>query len=260
MTKAFKIILLAIFVSIGSNIAKAQRNTAVKPGESFTYVGSFFMSQLWTDLAEVKLKTTETTLQGKKLMKLTGTVQTYTKWDSYFKIADVYSSFVNPINLLPIIFNRKVSEGGYDFSWKYVFKRSAETAKATEVKSDGRTRAFDVPIGKGTFDLISASYNARNIEYQKLPSNTVKGRQIIIDGKLETIYLKYLGTETISVGKYGNKNCYKVAISMKSSDVLKGKDANLIYFTADERRVPVLIKAEIPVGSVQIRLTDMQGV
>ena len=52
-------------------------------------------------------------------------------------------------------------------------------------------------------------------------------------------------------------NCYKLSVSLKDEKILKGKDLNNIWLTADAKRVPVLIKAEIPVGSIQVRIAEM---
>ena len=38
---------------------------------------------------------------------------TYSKWDNFFKINDLYESYVHPSSLKPYLYKRDISEGGY---------------------------------------------------------------------------------------------------------------------------------------------------
>ncbi len=64
-----------------------------------------------------------------------------------------------------------------------------------------------------------------------------------------------MGTETVNAGNLGTKVCYKLSIGAKT-DALKGKDKNLIWLTADAKKVPALMKFSIPVGTGQLTLTQ----
>ena len=68
-----------------------------------------------------------------------------------------------------------------------------------------------------------------------------------------------MGNETVSAGNLGTKNCYKISISAKT-DALKGKDKNLIWLTADTKKIPALIKFSIPVGTGQLTLSNATGI
>lgn len=86
-------------------------------------------------------------------------------------------------------------------------------------------------------------------------------RNILIsffDRKIKTATLSFVGTETIST-VLGNKKCYKIGVSVKKDKLLKGKASNIVYITADKKKVPVLIKFSIPVGSGQLKLTKAQN-
>ena len=54
----------------------------------------------------------------------------------------------------------------------------------------------------------------------------------------------------------GNKECYKIAVNNNS---LKGTNKNIVYLTADNNKVPVLIKFSIPAGTGQLSLTQASG-
>jgi hypothetical protein len=234
-------------------------NTAFQGGEKLRYVGSFNMSSVWTDIAEVVLETATVEGQQVPMLQLKGTAKTYTSWDSYFKIRDSYQSWVLTTTVEPLIFKRDMYEGGYTNDSKYVFKRKTKIAVCKQKRKDGSEKEQTVDITENTYDVVSMLYYVRNLDFDKFTLNKIIPVTILIDNKLETIQIKYLGTETIKVDKIGNTTCYKLGISLKNENIMKNKATNNIWLTADKNRVPVFIKADIPVGSIQIRLVEATG-
>jgi hypothetical protein len=97
------------------------------------------------------------------------------------------------------------------------------------------------------------------MDLSKMKTGQSQAFTIVFDEKQIPVTVKLLGTETVSAGNLGSKNCYKLSIGAKT-DVLKGKDKNLIYLTADTKKVPVLMKFSIPVGTGQLALTSASGI
>ena len=91
-----------------------------------------------------------------------------------------------------------------------------------------------------------------------LENNPYINHKIVFDEKEIPVTLKYMGKETVKAGNLGSKECYKISIGAKT-DALKGKDKNLIWLTADAKKVPALIKFSIPVGTGQLALTSASG-
>ena len=256
-----KTILIILFYSFLFNQVKSQNivNTAFRGNEVLKFVASYNMSGLWTDLAQITMSVKAVRMNEKNLYKLVSTAQTYTKWDSYFKIRDSYQSWVNPKTIKPYIFKRDVNEGGFIIKVKYIFKRKSLVAKSTMQVNKNAAKTSVVKINANTLDLVSAIYYFRNIDFSQTPVNTVKTLTVLIDNKLTKIQLKYRGKEKIKVSGYGTKECYKIGISLKDQNIVKNNPTNNIWLTADKNKVPVLIKAVIPVGSIQIRLSQMTG-
>jgi len=82
---------------------------------------------------------------------------------------------------------------------------------------------------------------------------------VIFDEKEMIVSAKYMGKETVAAGNLGKKECYKISIAAKTH-ALKGTDKNIIWLTADNARVPALIKFSIPVGTGQLTLTNASGI
>jgi len=254
------ILTIVIILSL-STFCEAQKviNTSFKSGESLKYVASYYMSSLWADLAEINMEVSDMKTSTQDLYRLKCTASTYQSWDSYFKIRDLYESYVDKIDVKPYLFKRSVEEGTYKKNAKYVYKWKSGIVSATIQRMADPEYKMDIDIAADTYDIVSVLYLIRTMDFSKKKTGEITKIKVMFDEKEEIVTIKYAGIETINIAKYGRKECHKLSISLKDDTVLKGKDSNNVWFTTDKNMVPVLIKAEIPVGSVQIRLVEMAG-
>lgn len=252
-------ILMMITLSAISMKAQVVNNTSFESGEKLKFIASFYMSSLWTDIAEINMEVSEVKTSSQELYRLKCTASTFQKWDSFFKIRDLYESYVNKKSVKPYLFKRSVDEGGYKMNVKYIYKWKSNLVNASIQKRTHPAKKVSVEISKNTYDLVSVLYMIRNIDFSAKKVGDILKIPVLIDAKEEIITIKYKGIENKKVADIGNKKCYKLAISLKDEEILKGKGSNNVWLTADENMIPVLIKAEIPVGSVQIRLVSMSS-
>ena len=229
----------------------------IKSGEKLVFAGSYNMGGLMTQLAQVTMSTETVSTAKHSYLHLNCELSTYSKWDSFFKIRDIYESYVNPINLKPSLYKRSIDEGGYTKKEKYVFK--GNTVNSTSKRKNKPETQKTVSIGSSTQDVISLFYKVRTMDFSKFKEGQTVSLLIVFDEKQIPVTLKYMGKETISAGNLGKKECYKIAIGAKT-DALKGKDKNLIWLTADAKKVPALLKFSIPVGTGQLTLTSATGI
>jgi hypothetical protein len=87
---------------------------------------------------------------------------------------------------------------------------------------------------------------------------TNKSFTILFDREEIKGLITYLGKETISTA-IGKKECYKLAIGSSEANVLKGKNSNYLYLTADENKIPVYGKFKIPVGNGELKIKSATG-
>lgn len=251
--KKLLIILGAVYLVSAFTTLNSQ---TIKAGEKFVFAGSYNMSGLMTQLAQVTM-TTETVATAKNnYLHLSCELSTYSKWDSFFKIRDIYESYVNPANLRPSLYKRSIDEGGWTKKEKYVFK--GNTINSTSKKKNRPESQKTFSIGPTTQDVISMFYKVRTMDLSKLKVGQTQTMMIVFDEKQIPVTLKFMGKETVNAGNLGKKECYKISIGAKT-DALRGKDKNLIWLTADAYKVPVLLKFSIPVGTGQLVLTSASG-
>lgn len=241
------------------NAVSAQQNTAVKPGEKLVYAASYNMGGLMTQLAQLTLETETVNTSKSTLLHLSCQAETYSKWDTFFKIRDLYESYVNPLTLKPSLYKRAIFEGKYTKNEKYIFKNDGKTVMSTVSKKNQPEVKKTFNISPATSDAVTTIYKLRNVDFSKYKPGQIKNFSVVFDEKEVSVAAKYLGKETINVKALGNISCYKIAIGAKTK-VFKGTDKNIIWLTADTKRVPVLIQFSIPVGTGQMALTKATGI
>lgn len=256
MINYFKTLVFALLITF-SSIGFSQENKAFKDGEMLRFKGSYILSGLWTDIAELKLEVKAMANGGNELYSIKANANTYAAYDSFFKIRDVYQTWVDRNTLKPFMFARSVDEGGYKFNIKYIFKRATLQAKYDYTRNDV-TKSSIIPFTEETYDLVSVMYHVRTLDLEKFKLNQVINLSVIIDGKINKVTLKFKGKETIKVDALGSTSCYKFSLATDNA-ALETKETNAIWLSADARKIPVLIEADIPVGKIQVRLVEASG-
>ena len=231
----------------------------IKPNERLVYAASYNMSGLMTQLAQVTMETEMMETSKNTFLHLSIQAATFSKWDSFFKIRDLYESYVNPTTLKPSLYKRSIKEGGYSKTEKYIFKSDRKTIISTSKTNSKPETKKTFTVGTSTQDIVSVIYKLRTIDFQNYKNGQTKSFVIVFDETEFPVLVKFMGIETVSAGNLGTKNCYKISIAAKTN-ALKVKDKNLIWLTADSKKIPALIKFSIPVGTGQLTLSSATGI
>jgi len=238
------------------------QNTTIGSNEKLVYTASYNISGLLTDIAEVKMETSEIKTSNSTLLRLKCTATTFNKWDSFFKIRDLYESYVSTTSLNPYLYKRDINEGGYYKFMQYKYNRRTNTVESLKRKRRGDGSYWDenntLNISSDTKDIVSLLYNIRNLDIHLAKPGDKSSFKVLFDNKTFVIDVKYIGNETLST-KIGTKLCYKLGVSINNSDVLKGADANVLWFTADKNKIPVFAKFKIPVGNGELKIISASG-
>ncbi len=234
------------------------QNNAIAAGEKLTYTASYNMSGILTDLAQVTMETSNVKTSKATLLRLKCTAATYSKWDHFFKIRDLYESYVSPKTLTPFLHKRDINEGGYFKFMKYTFSHKNKQVKSLQRKKNNQEDKKTVAIQSGTKDIVSTLYSIRLFDYKNMTIGTRKSFVIIFDREEVKGQITYLGKETISTA-IGKKECFKLAIGSNQADVLQGENSNFLWLTADENKIPVYGKFKIPVGNGELKIKSATG-
>ena len=255
--KAFLLSLFLLF----SCVSFSQNNT-IGIQEKLVFTASYKMSGLMTELAQVTMETSEVQTSSSTLLRLKCKARTFSKWDQFFKINDLYESYVNPTTLQPYLYKREINEGGYYKFMQYKYKYKTKSVESIQRKKRKDGPFWDVTknlsIGNNTLDLVSTIYKIRTLDIEKAVVGSSDQFTILFDNQETDLKITFLGTETIST-KLGKKECYKLSISINNSDVLKGTNSNLLWLTADKNKIPVYAKFKVAIGSGELKIQSATG-
>lgn len=232
---------------------KKEHSLLIFDNENLTYIASYSISGTMTDVAEVTLSSKKvTTKSNKTFHKLTCKATTYESWDSYFKVRDLFESYVNPQTLKPVLFKRNVAEGNYRKKTKYKFNWKDKKVNASITKGDN-TLEKSLTIYNRTNDLVSSIYYIRGIDFNGFQPNQKQQFSVLVDGKMVYLDIEYVKLTQLKV-KNQYKKAHKLQIHVKSKGYEKAQGQKLIYLSADEQKIPLLITANLPVGDIKLRL------
>lgn len=234
-------------------------NKAFQPGEKLTYVITYNWFLVWTDVGAVQFEVSDATMFDQKVLNLKGTGVTFSFYDWFFQVRDVYQSWVNPENLFPVYYHRDVDEDGYIIDIKYQFDYENMVAYSEVEKT--RTPYFrdTVEIPQCTYDVMSVIYQARNIDFTKYKIDEKIPFKILLDNEIHDVYIRYKGKEQRKVRGVGKFNCLKFTGSLIAGDVFKGGEDLVFWVTDDKNRIPVWAESPIIVGTIKSRLVEYEG-
>lgn len=228
----------------------SQSNTSFLPGEKITYTIYYNVIGLYVDAGNAKFTITPTKWEGESAYALTATGNSNQRYDWIFKVRDKYESIVDANNLMPYFFSRSINEGSFHQNQSLTFKQKSNeivTHKGESFKS-----------ADCTFDVISAIYAARNLDFKNLQINEKVYLSFFLDNEMFPSYFKYLGKEIIRT-KFGKFNAIKIAPLLVKGTMFKGGEQMTIWVTDDENHIPIRIETPIIVGSIKVDMKKYEG-
>lgn len=187
-----------------------------------------------------------------------GTGQTTGAVKAFFKVEDLYESFININTGLPSFYVRNVKEGSYRQHFETVFNHDNNTLILTDKKTPANGSRVIKSV-KGVQDMLSCFYYLRSKSTSELKVGTVINMNVWIDDEMFPFRLRVVGTENLKT-KFGTINCLKIIPSVMSGRVFKEKEGVTMWVSNDANHVPMLLKAELAVGSLKASIDDIKNV
>ncbi len=175
---------------------------------------------------------------------------------AFFKVEDIYESFINYKTGLPSFYVRNVKEGGYTQHLQSVFNHDNQTIILTDKEKNTSRIVSSV---KNVQDMLSAFYYLRSLSPEELKIGSVKKLNVWIDDEMFPFQLRVVGSENIKT-KFGTVNCLKIVPQVISGRVFKDKEGVTLWVSNDKNLIPISIKAELAVGSLKASIESYKNV
>jgi hypothetical protein len=250
--KKFSLIILSILFL---NSFSQNENSVFQVGERLKYEISYNWGLVWIDAGEVNFLVKK----QKNKLRLIGTGSTYESYDWFFKVRDVYQSYVDPQTLDPYYFKRDVDEGGYKIKSRITFDRENNLAYS-KYKDNTKPVALDtIELDNGVVDIVTLLYKTRLLDIKKMKKGDIVNLKVIIDKEISTIQLKYEGLEKIKVKKMGRYNSVKFSVDLLGGNYFEDGEKMSLWVSNDKNKIPLQIEAPILVGKVKMHIVSHEG-
>ena len=176
-----------------------------------------------------------------------------TSW--FFNVEDHYESYIIKDKDLPQRFIRKIDEGGHTKDIRIDFDHTSQNATIIDFKND--TEKI-VSFPRDAQDMVSSFYYLRNnLDVKDIKINDAIELDMFFDRENYKFKLKFLGREILDT-KFGEVSCLVFRPYVESGRVFKEKESLTIWVSDDDNKIPLLIKADLAVGSLKATLIEFK--
>lgn len=246
MRKLWTLVLLFISFNAWS------QNSAYQEGEYFKFRVHYGI--VTAGFAELSVKSTN--YNGREAYHIIGEGRTRGMSRLFFKVEDLYETYIDKETGQPLKFIRDIYEGGYTKNLFMEFDHFNESVLVTDIK---RNTEDIFTIEKQTQDLLSSFYHFRNqIDIENLKVDAISEINVFFDNENYKMQLKYLGKERIRTD-FGRVVALKFRPYVQSGRVFKEQESLTVWISNDINKLPLLIKADLAVGSLKASLIEAKG-
>jgi hypothetical protein len=167
-------------------------------------------------------------------------------FDRIFKVRDRVESWMDADFLISRRFRKKLHEGSYRKETIVEMDQDHRLA----IYQDGRV--FEFPTG--AHDPLSAFYYVRTLELE--PGQEFK-LESHADRKNYPLMVTVHGREEIETPA-GTFQCLVVEPTLRAPGLFKHEGKLTIWMTDDARKMPVLMRSKVAIGSITVILTDYE--
>ena len=224
----------------------SQNELPYKIGEYSEYTISFRGLKVGSAHLEILEKRQ---IDKKDVFHIIGKGRTTLFFDVFFKVRDVYETYLDISKIRPVKFFRDIYEGGYKKKQMYIFKHSEEKVFYKDTQQD---------IYKTTQDMLSSLYFARTFNKDTLNKNTSFYIPIFMDEENHFLEIRYLYNEEV-LTKFGKINCMVFNPKMQEGRVFEDGETMKIWISDDENHLLIKVETKIWAGLIKALMVDYRN-
>lgn len=199
----------------------------------------------WLKVVGGSAEMTVTPLPESGKVRIQSIAQSNAFFSRIFRVRDEIESIVDRDDLSTVLFHKKLDERG---------RKKEEVTVIDEQRGIAVRKGVETRVPKPIFDPLSTIYYLRTLDLS--PGKTYVFATLA-DGKLYTIEASVLHRETVRTDA-GMFVTVLVEPKMRHGGIFRDENTTLqIWYTDDERRLPVRIRSTIPAGSITATLKSI---
>jgi Protein of unknown function (DUF3108) len=215
-----------------------------RAGESLRFsvqYGMIHAGSAWLEVPQIR------EWQGHEVYLLSARAESNAFFSRFYKVRTRIESYWDRDGFFSRHYSEDRREGGHRTKNEVLFDHTRHEA----VYPDGQT----FPIPPQVQDALSSFYYTRT---QALPL----GGSIVFDyhasRKSQPLQVKILGRERVDTPA-GTFDCIVIEPVMKAGGIFKNSGRLVIWITDDGRRMPVMMKSKVAIGSISVILQEARS-
>ena len=247
------IVVLTIFTidAAGQNLRKVE-NTSFQRGEKIVYrvyYDSWVLSNVTAGEASLEIMQNNEKVAGRNTMHVVGIGKTKGLFNLFFKVVNRYETYIDEEAIAPLIFIRRINEGGYIINQDVYFNHYTNKAKSNTATVD---------VAPYVQDIISAFYFARTYDFANAKVGDEYDVTFFLDDSVYVSKILYDGKEVIS-NRMGTFNTLRFKPMVLTGTVFSQPYPMTLWISDDKNKIPIMLESGILVGSVKMELIDYKG-
>jgi len=218
-------------------------------GEELVYSVSWNGIRVATATATTSLET----VNGREVLAIRQRTETYAIF-KIWPVDDRHETLVDLETLLPVQYTKNLKEGGYRCHEVTTFDHENGMAHY-EHQTNGKKKEY--AIESKTRDILSFLFFMRS---ELLAPDQVQTYQVMADEKLYELMVNTKDVEKIRLPDYRKKiPSLRIEPEAKFDGLFVRKGKATIWVSRDSRRLMTYAKVKVPLGSVRIKLQEVNG-
>ncbi|HKQ56644.1 MAG TPA: DUF3108 domain-containing protein [Candidatus Eisenbacteria bacterium] len=185
------------------------------------------------------------TYKGRQVYSLVARAESNKFFSAFYKVQNRIESYWDETGYYSRRFFENRHEGGYHEQNEILFDYKRGEAV---YQKDGQK----IPIPPNCQDALSSFYYTRT---QALPL----GGSVLFDyhasHKSQPIEVKVLGRQKVETPA-GTYNCVVIEPILRAAGIFQNRGRLVIWLTDDDRRIPVMMKSKVTIGSISVVLIE----
>ncbi|MCB0761879.1 MAG: DUF3108 domain-containing protein [Flavobacteriales bacterium] len=171
-------------------------------------------------------------------------------WNWFYEVNSTYVSYTDS-TLFPLFFSRKGIEGSEIYDREYYV--SGNTATVNDRDEDGQLERKQLELLPCSFDVISAVYYCRAIDFKAMNTGETIPLNLFLDGETYTSYVRYIGIQNWVHPETGiTHECIVFKPWLIDGTVFSEGENMTVFVSNTPDKIPLYIETDLLVGKAEV--------
>ena len=181
-------------------------------------------------------------------------------FDMITTVRDNWGTYIDTSAVVSQMFYQSIKEGKYLKKEVIQFDQKNHIAVVNRLDKKDSTliRKDSIPTLPNMQDLVSGYYHMRTFNYDTMKEGQIFTVSGFFDDTTYHINVRFLGREKLKT-KIGEFDSFLMSPIMPKNSFFRGQNPIKAWISNDKRRIPLKVKAELLIGSVEIDIRSYQN-